>query len=525
MKIALISCSKEKVNYACPAHELYSASALFSLSYQYAKKHAEKVYILSAKHGLVEENRILEPYNQTLNEMGRSEQLAWADMVLRDLKRECRIESDHFLILAGNNYSKDLLPFLPNHSLPLKGLRMGERMSRLKELLHEKPTTAPSFFDRLKSAFGSFAKPEKTPSEENIRRENVSFVIPDTDPSVPLSERLHKLFGSLPRYSWDRIEEIPFLNGIYILFEKGESYFEMDRIVRVGTHTSDNRLKVRLLDHFVRENHDGSIFRKNIGKAILNADGDPYLSTWTLDTSKPENRPWMDPEKNARTEERVSRFLRENFTFTVFQVPDKNERLRMEEAIIATLHADPVFRPSPKWWGQFSPEVEIRKSGLWLKQGLNGRPMTSEEFRRLTELCGQRNPIPATPSFNPPRPLMQERPDSSEPPSAWGQTSPSERPSIFESARSSTPASGDYRGKYQPLYDFLKRQTADQVSLTFAELEELLGFPLPNSAYTYSVWWTSSSGHTQTQSWLRAGFDTVNPGAAVRTRTITFQRK
>ena len=35
---------------------------------------------------------------------------------------------------------------------------------------------------------------------------------------------------------------------------------------------------------------------------------------------------------------------RENFTFTVFQVTDKVERLRMEEAIIAALNAEPEFR-------------------------------------------------------------------------------------------------------------------------------------------------------------------------------------
>jgi hypothetical protein len=54
----------------------------------------------------------------------------------------------------------------------------------------------------------------------------------------------------------------------------------MNRIVRVGTHTSPNRLKIRLKDHFWHENKDGSIFRKNIGKAILNQEHNPYLQTW-----------------------------------------------------------------------------------------------------------------------------------------------------------------------------------------------------------------------------------------------------
>lgn len=480
MNIALISCSKEKKNYACPAHELYSASTLFSLSYQYAKEHTDKIYILSAKYGLVDENRILEPYDQTLSEMNRTEQLVWADRVLQDLQRECRLESDHFIILAGNNYSKDLIPFLPNHSLPLDGLRMGERMARLRQLLSAEGTS-------------SFRR-------EIPIRETVTSYQTDTNPFTPMAERLHKLFCSMPRYTGDQINDIPFLNGIYIIFEKGEQYYEMDRIVRVGTHTSPDRLKVRLLDHFVRENHDGSIFRKNIGKAILNAYHDPYLTVWTMDTSKPENRRYMDPVKNAETERRVTKFLHENFTFTVFQVPEKDERLRMEEAIIAALNADPIFRPSLKWSGLYSPDHEIRESGLWLKQGLDGRPITEEEFRRLLELCSKRSPISSLPFSKP------------------------SRPSAYERKQPSLQSSGEYRGKYKPLFDFLKKQTGDRVSLTFAELEELLGFPLPNSAYTYTVWWTSSSGHTQCQSWLKAGFDAVNPGEIIRTKVVTFQR-
>ena len=143
MRIALISCSKEKKNYPCPAHELYSASNLFSLSYKYAKKYADKIYILSAKYGLVAEECILKPYNQTLNEMGRQQQLSWANSVLRALQKECDIESDSFILLAGNTYCRDLVPHLPNHSLPLAGLRMGERMAYLKKLLNDSTEHIP----------------------------------------------------------------------------------------------------------------------------------------------------------------------------------------------------------------------------------------------------------------------------------------------------------------------------------------------------------------------------------------------
>ena len=160
----------------------------------------------------------------------------------------------------------------------------------------------------------------------------------------------------------------------------------MERVTYVGTHTSPSRLQGRLLDHFVRDNHDGSILRKNVGKAILNACHDPYLAVWAIDTSKSQNRGLMNKEKNAVIEQQVTTYLQENFSFTIFPVDDKDERIRIKEAIIATLNAAPTFVPGTEWLGLHSPESQIRASGLWLKHGLNGVPITETELDRLFEL-------------------------------------------------------------------------------------------------------------------------------------------
>jgi hypothetical protein len=44
----------------------------------------------------------------------------------------------------------------------------------------------------------------------------------------------------------------------------------------------------------------------------------------------------------------------------------------------------------------------------------------------------------------------------------------------------------------------------------FGEVEAVLGFPLPRSAYTYPAWWSNQSGagHIQSQSWQSAGWRT-----------------
>ena len=91
---------------------------------------------------------------------------------------------------------------------------------------------------------------------------------------------LHQIFNEQKRYSFPFehfINEIP-KNGIYIIFENGEKYKNLDRIVRVGTHTGNNQLRSRLNQHFIKENKNRSIFRKNIGRCFLNKENNPYLS-------------------------------------------------------------------------------------------------------------------------------------------------------------------------------------------------------------------------------------------------------
>ena len=344
MRIALISCSKLKADHPCSARKLYAPSQLFSLSYQYAKRNADKVYILSAKYGLVEETDVIAPYDLTLADLPEHRQRDWANYVLAQMGERFNLEHNTFLILAGRCYYQHLLPHLPHAILPLGNLPIGSRIAFLQRQMTGKSLCIDSASHCL---------------------------------------RLHQLLATLPRYTWEEIDEVPFRNGIYLVFEEGETYRGMPRIVRVGTHTSPDRLRQRLRDHFVRENHNGSIFRKNIGKALLHQTGDPYLATWSLDTSRPPYKGMEDLHREREVEQAVSRYLRTHMTFSAFEVETQEQRLRLEEGIIASLHQTEDFQASSSWLGRFSPEKEIRESGMWLKQGLDGVPLTDEELETL----------------------------------------------------------------------------------------------------------------------------------------------
>jgi hypothetical protein len=60
--------------------------------------------------------------------------------------------------------------------------------------------------------------------------------------------------------------------------------------------------------------------------------------------------------------------------------------------------------------------------------------------------------------------------------------------------------------KYRPLSDFLVKQYDTTISLTFKEVEKILGFALPPSAYSHRAWWANSPSHPQASSWLNVGW-------------------
>jgi hypothetical protein len=63
--------------------------------------------------------------------------------------------------------------------------------------------------------------------------------------------------------------------------------------------------------------------------------------------------------------------------------------------------------------------------------------------------------------------------------------------------------------KYEPLNAFLERQTASEVPMTFAEIENLIGDSLPESARKHRPWWSNNpSNSVITHAWLKAGYKT-----------------
>ena len=70
-------------------------------------------------------------------------------------------------------------------------------------------------------------------------------------------------------------------------------------------------------------------------------------------------------------------------------------------------------------------------------------------------------------------------------------SSAAHRPKVFGDVR--TPPICVMSGPYLRLYTYLEQRYADTLVLTFAQIEDLLGFALPDAAGLRREWWTDAA--------------------------------
>lgn len=162
--------------------------------------------------------------------------------------------------------------------------------------------------------------------------------------------RIHAVLA--PLSSWTQPAAVPFANGLYFFYERGELSLHSPggRIVRIGNHPlAQDRLVGRLRDHY--SHHLGaknfSVFRRYLGGALLrrNDPDSPCLRPG------PGQGHWE--KQNGRScplctdhEHAVSEQLSSVFMFRCVRIEDRAERNEFEKRLIATVAACPRCRPS-----------------------------------------------------------------------------------------------------------------------------------------------------------------------------------
>jgi hypothetical protein len=133
-KACLIACASQKQAAAAPAQDLYQ-SELFRKSVGWMhRQNFDEWFILSAKHGLVKPEQILESYNSTLNTMKADARHQWAKIVL-DALMIVLPEPASITFLAGSKYREYLAEPLREKGyevlIPMQGLGIGKQLQWL----------------------------------------------------------------------------------------------------------------------------------------------------------------------------------------------------------------------------------------------------------------------------------------------------------------------------------------------------------------------------------------------------------
>jgi uncharacterized protein DUF6884 len=133
--IALVGCVKQKLDHAAPASELYT-STLFKREREWAIARCSQWFILSAKHGLIAPDTVIEPYELTLRSVPSSARRSWSHRVLQQLKTSLGpLDGRHFEVYAGKEYCEEgLVQGLRQAGatvvIPWAGLGLGQRLAR-----------------------------------------------------------------------------------------------------------------------------------------------------------------------------------------------------------------------------------------------------------------------------------------------------------------------------------------------------------------------------------------------------------
>jgi hypothetical protein len=136
MDLCLVACAARKAPERCKAADLYR-SAWFRKARAWVEHRDHRWMILSAQHGLVHPDALLDPYDKALTTMPSALRRAWSFGVISDLER-LHPDIDRIIILAGRVYRDHIVEWAGARALvPMAGMGIGEQLAWLTHLPKE----------------------------------------------------------------------------------------------------------------------------------------------------------------------------------------------------------------------------------------------------------------------------------------------------------------------------------------------------------------------------------------------------
>lgn len=342
--VYLLTCSRRKLNKSAAAKDLY-ISPSFIAARKIAEKRGDSWYIISAKHGLIDPELKLKPYDVSLSSFSEDEIEKWSSNVVKSITNNLNI-NDKIIFLGDDFYFNSLSEKLCSvgfvaHS-PLLGKTNDEKLHWL-------------------NAYG----------QESSR-------LLDLNNFYKLISELSEGLGGMqllkdfkPGRSFPK-------KGVYFFFENNETRYNSDidlRVVRVGTHAVSNNSKATLWQRLRTHrgtvngngNHRSSILRLYIGAALIEkSNGMLDVPTWGIGQCANN----VVRTNEAELEKEVSDYIGDMKILWI-SVDDAtsamSDRSYIERNSIALLAGrnGPLDLPSNKWLGNYCPNIFVKKSGLW----------------------------------------------------------------------------------------------------------------------------------------------------------------
>ena len=134
-RVGLVACAAAKLDRPAPARDLYT-SPLYRKARAYVEATCDLWFILSAAHGLVRPDTVLEPYDVTLARLPAADRRRWTDHVRQQLAAQLADRADReVVVLAGRHY-RGWIDTLPDTctwtvSVPMAGLGIGQQLAWL----------------------------------------------------------------------------------------------------------------------------------------------------------------------------------------------------------------------------------------------------------------------------------------------------------------------------------------------------------------------------------------------------------
>ena len=131
--VVLVGCVATKASSARPARELYQ-SPLFARRAEYAESSGLPWVILSAEHGVVDPDEVIEPYDRSIEQSAAAYRRRWGQEVVDELAaRFGSLNGLVFELHAGAAYGDPIERLLDDRGArlerPLTGLRIGEQLA------------------------------------------------------------------------------------------------------------------------------------------------------------------------------------------------------------------------------------------------------------------------------------------------------------------------------------------------------------------------------------------------------------